>query len=84
MLDGMCYLPKPGIEPVFPALAGKFSTTGPPVTSKGLSFHPHVILLKLQYFGHLLQITISLEKTLMAGKDQRQKEKWAAEDERPI
>ena len=78
----MWYLPKPGIEPVSPALAGKFSTTGPPVKSKGLSFNLHVLLLKLKYFGHLLQIPIfSLEKTLMAGKDQRQKEKWAAEDE---
>ena len=27
-----------------------------------------VIKLKLQYFGHLMQITDSLEKTLMLGK----------------
>ena len=38
--------------------------------------------LKLQYFGHLMQIANSLEKTLMlAGKDCRQEEKGAAEDE---
>ena len=28
-----------------------------------------VLKLKLQYFGHLMQRTDSLEKTLMAGKD---------------
>ena len=34
--------------------------------------------LKLQYFGHLMQRTNSLEKTLMLGKIE---EKRAAEDE---
>ena len=28
----------------------------------------HIVLLKLQYFGHLMQRTDSLEKTLMLGK----------------
>ena len=37
--------------------------------------------LKLQYFGHLIQRTNSLEKTLMAGKDRRQEEKGTTEDE---
>ena len=37
--------------------------------------------LKLQYFGHLIQRTNSLEKTLMAGKDRRQEEKGMTEDE---
>ena len=37
--------------------------------------------LKLQYFGHLIQRTNSLEKTLMAGKDRRQEEKRVTEDE---
>ena len=27
---GMCDLPRPGLEPVSPALAGRFSTTAPP------------------------------------------------------
>ena len=39
------------------------------------------LLLKLQYFGHLMQRADSLEKTLMLGKDRRQKEKEAAEDD---
>ena len=30
MLRGMWELPRPGLEPVFPALAGRFSTTAPP------------------------------------------------------
>ena len=29
-LRGMWDLPRPGLEPVFPALAGRFSTTAPP------------------------------------------------------
>ena len=37
--------------------------------------------LKLQYFGHLTQRTDSVEKTLNAGKDQRQEEKGTTEDE---
>ena len=43
--------------------------------------------LKLQYFGHLMQKANSLEKTWLigkdpeAGKDWRQKEKKAVEDE---
>ena len=30
LLRGMWYLPRPGLEPVSPALAGGFSTTAPP------------------------------------------------------
>ena len=30
LLRGMWDLPRPGLEPVFPALAGRFSTTVPP------------------------------------------------------
>ena len=39
------------------------------------------LMLKLQYFGHLVQKTDSLEKTLFAGKDWRQEEKGMTEDE---
>ena len=38
------------------------------------------LMLKLQYFGHLMQRADSLEKILDAGEDQRQKEKRVAED----
>ena len=37
--------------------------------------------LKLQFFGHLMQRTDSLGKTLMLEKDRRQEEKGATEDE---
>ena len=40
-----------------------------------------MLKLKLQYFGHLMQKANSLEKTLMLGKIEGQKKKWAAEDE---
>ena len=30
LLHGMWDLPRPGLEPVYPALAGRFSTTAPP------------------------------------------------------
>ena len=40
-----------------------------PVNSKGKdSLEELVLKLKLQYFGHLMQRTDSLEKTLMLGK----------------
>ena len=37
--------------------------------------------LKFQYFGHLMQTTDSLEKTLMLGKIEGNEEKGATEDE---
>ena len=41
-----------------------------------------MLKLKLQYFGHLMQRTISLEKTLMLGKmEGKRREKGATEDE---
>ena len=40
-----------------------------------------MLKLELQYFGHLMQRANSLEKTLMLGKIEGQKGKWAAEDE---
>ena len=33
--QGLWDLPRPGIEPVFPALAGEFSTAEPPGKSPG-------------------------------------------------
>ena len=38
-------------------------------------------MLKLQYFGHLMSRTDSLEKTLMLGKNERREEKGTTEDE---
>ena len=40
-----------------------------------------MLKLKFQYFGHLMQRTDSLEKTLMLGKIEGRKEKGTTEDE---
>ena len=40
-----------------------------------------ILKLKLLYFGHLMQRAYSLEKALMLGKIERQKEKGMTEDE---
>ena len=47
----MWNLPGPGIKPVFPALAGRFLTTGPPEKSSlslynELSYHSSVLFLR--------------------------------------
>ena len=34
------------------------------------------LMMKLQYFGHLIRITDSLDKTLMLQKIEGQEEKW--------
>ena len=39
------------------------------------------LMLKLQYFGHLMQGTDSLEKTLMVGKIESKRRRGAAADE---
>ena len=49
--------------------------------SPGCLLEGLMLKLKLQYFGHLMQRTDSLEKTLMLGKIRGQEEKWATEDE---
>ena len=38
LLRGMWDLPRPGLEPVSPALAGRFSTTAPPGKPLGCAF----------------------------------------------
>ena len=43
--------------------------------SPGCSLEELMVKLKLQYFGHLLRRTDSLEKTLMLGRDWGQEEK---------
>ena len=40
-----------------------------------------MLKLNLQYFGHLMGRTDSLEKTLRLGKIERQEEKGTTEDE---
>ena len=48
--------------------------------SPRISLEGMMLKLKLQYFGHLMQRTDSLEKTLMLGKIRRE-EKGTTEDE---
>ena len=43
LLRGMWDLPRPGLEPVFPALAGRLSTTAPPGK-------PHVFVFFCSFF----------------------------------
>ena len=40
-----------------------------------------MLKLKLQYFGHMMQITDSLEKTLMLGKIEGRRRRGTTEDE---
>ena len=50
LLRGMWDLPRPGLEPVSPALAGRFSTTAPPGKSPTLF---------LKFSSHLFYFTYS-------------------------
>ena len=44
LLHGMWDLPRPGLEPVSPALAGRFSTTAPPGKPKNMKFFKPLIV----------------------------------------
>ena len=49
--------------------------------SPGCSLEGQMLMLKLQYFGHLMRSVDSLEKTLMLGGNGGQEEKGMTEDE---
>ena len=53
----------------------------PKESSPGCSLEGLMLKLKLQYFGHLMQRTDSLEKTLMLGKIEGRKRRGQTEDE---
>ena len=58
LLRGMWDLPRPGLEPVSPALAGRFSTTAPPGK-------PWILLLK--NFCHVsFYLDLSLQSTFLS------------------
>ena len=44
LLCGMWDLPRPGLEPVSPALAGRFSTTAPPGKPSFLFLNPVIMI----------------------------------------
>ena len=50
LLRGMWDLPRPGLEPVSPALAGRFSTTVPPGKPLFFSFLFNFFLPKVHFF----------------------------------
>ena len=60
-LCGMRDLPRPGLEPVSPALAGRFSTTAPPGTPPLILIYIAKLLSYQQYVkvpvSHILAIT---------------------------
>ena len=54
LLCGMWDLPRPGLEPVSPALAGRFSTTAPPGKPLFFFFYCGKIYIhKIYHFKHL-------------------------------
>ena len=55
-LRGMWYLPRPGFEPVSPALAGRFSTTAPPGKPSSSFFNGWVLF----HFMYMLQFVYLL------------------------
>ena len=52
LLHGMWDLPRPGLEPVSPALTGGYLTTAPP----GKPYSVFLIVFFVAFFGHLLNI----------------------------
>ena len=56
-LRGMWDLPRPGLEPMSPALAGRFSTTVPPGKPK---IHVLYQIYDLQIFSPILWVIVSL------------------------
>ena len=59
----------------------EIQTVHPKGISPEYSLEGLILKLKLQYFGHLMRRTDSLEKTLMLGKTGGQEEKGMTEDE---
>ena len=56
LLRGMWDFPRPGLEPVSPALAGRFSTTAPPQPRFDLNSLCSVVLLSVLYIlGYMSQ-----------------------------
>ena len=55
LLRGMWELPRPGLEPVSPALAGRLSTTAPPGKTLSLLFSPHPLTPNPSLFLTLLE-----------------------------
>ena len=66
LLHGMWDLPRPGLEPVSPALAGKFSTTAPPGKPR-----THFRINKFEISSSQLLITEYCNKERSKGHEQQ-------------
>ena len=65
LLRGMWDLPRPGLEPVYPALAGRFSTTAPPGKLCVSSFDAQNFLIFMKStFSFFLLLSVPLESHL--------------------
>ena len=62
LLRGMWDLPRPGFEPVSPALAGRLSTTAPPGKPHDVSFVTFTILLLFELFAIINTVTINISE----------------------
>ena len=51
LLRGMWDLPRPGLKPVSPALAGRLSTTAPPRKPKGLTLIATLYLSRISFYS---------------------------------
>ena len=59
-LRGMWDLPRPGLEPLSPALAGRFSTTAPPGKPTPLPLRFIFLIIK---FNLILELSLKLRKS---------------------
>ena len=60
LLRGMWDLPRPGLEPVSPALAGRFSTTAPPGKPPHTNFNTFCSSSVKNAIGNLIGIALNL------------------------
>ena len=60
LLRGMWDLPRPGLEPVSPALAGRLSTTAPPGKPLYMLFNCHSSSVSFKNEGFFFTLTLSL------------------------
>ena len=89
-------LPRPGIETVSPALAGRFLTTGPPGKPRQISFikeyiwkvriwksylKPFLIVYPLENHYRLSRVLVLFVKNAAVGQ---QSAEWSEEDDRSI
>ena len=63
-----------------PWTSGRPNQSIPKEINPEYSLEGLMLMLKLQYFGHLMQRVNSLEKTLLIGKDPDAREDWGQEE----